>query len=337
MNESEPLHFEPAGFGTILGNGFTLLGRTISNSGVLTLLMVIPFSILLTYGLSSYLTAIAGFVGSAESPESVNAEQIGKMMGPILLFYALVFLYLLAMLATQTATVLFAWEAAEGRRMGIGEALGRIIRKPLWIVLVQTVMILIIMMMAFFAFSLILAALVGGATAGDSPGAAVALVPVLTVLFGAGVVYFLVATIFRVHRVTIEDRGPWHGLVASIALVKGNWWRVFGLLFVIYLIVFAVSIPFFALIGDDLIDMSAAMRAGTANNPAVMAEFAENMAALFSWKFVVFQIVQGVATWLLLSNLLTAMYIDLRARRGEIATDDSELLGDTAWGESPQP
>ena len=332
MNESEPLQFEPADFGTIIRNGFTLMRRTFSNGGILTLLMVVPFNILLAYGFPAYLASLAGVIGAQGDSQTISSEQIGQILGPIILFYLLSFVYLLAMLATQTAAVLFAWEAAEGRRMGIGEGLGIVLRKPVWIVLLQTVMIVIMVMLAFFAFSLIATALIGGATAGDSPGAAVALLPVLMLLFGGALLYFIVATIFRVHRVAIEERGPWHGLVASIALVKGNWWRVFGLLAVIALFVIAVSLPFALLIADDLKDMSAALRGGTSNDPKVMAEFYQNMAALFSWKFVVVQIIQGAATWLLLSNFLTAMYIDLRSRRGELHSDDSELLDDTAWG-----
>lgn len=336
MNEIEPLSHKPSGFGAVLGNGFSLVGRTFSNSGVLTLLVAVPSTILLTYGISAYMTALGGFMGSA-TPENMSPEQMNRLVGPMMLFYAIMFIYFAVLLILQTVTALFAWEAADGRRIGILEGLGTIFRKPFWIVMVQTFMIGVIMMLAFFAFALLAGGAAVGATAGDSGGAAATILSILVILFALAILYFVVATIFRVHTVVIEDRGPWRGLIASMALVKGNWWKVLALLIFIYVAVAIVSAPFYLLMADDMIDILNAMKGGSSNDPEVMAEFAATMQGLLSWKFIAAQVIQGAATWLLLSNFLTAMYIELRARRGDFEEMDDSQLDDTAWGEPLRP
>src|SRR5687767_12750207 len=100
MNEIQPLSFKPEGLGSVLGNGFTLLKRTLSNSGVLTLLFSIPATILLSYALTGYMTAFGELMGSA-SADSISPEQMTRLMGTMMMFYGVMFIYFAVFLVLQ--------------------------------------------------------------------------------------------------------------------------------------------------------------------------------------------------------------------------------------------
>jgi hypothetical protein len=61
-------------------------------------------------------------------------------------------------------------------------------------------------------------------------------------VIGIPVLLFLVVVWpFYVQAVVIEGRGPFHALMRSLELVRGSWWRVFGILVVFVVILFAIG------------------------------------------------------------------------------------------------
>ncbi len=56
-------------------------------------------------------------------------------------------------------------------------------------------------------------------------------------------VFFMVSWVFLAPAVVLEGKGAKEALGRSAALVKGHWWRTFGVLLLAFLIVMAVSLP----------------------------------------------------------------------------------------------
>ncbi len=254
----------------------------------------------------------------------------------MMLFYVMIFLFVTSLLIVQTASTLFAWEAADGRRMGMLEGLGVILRRPFWMVMAQTFMVGLIVMLAFVAFIILGAGAAVGATAADTGGSSSTILSILAIIFFGALLYFFMATLLRVHCVVIEERGPWRGLIASMALTKGNWWRVLGIVVIAYVALVLLTAPFLLLANDNMIDILQMMRGGTSDDPEVLAERLASLSSLFSWKVMLPQIIQSIMLWPILSNFLTAIYIDLRARRGDFEEMEENEPDTTSWGEAPQ-
>jgi hypothetical protein len=96
--------------------------------------------------------------------------------------------------------------------------------------------------------------------------------------------------------IAFERAGPFAGIGRSWRLTRGNWWRVFGTLLVVFLIAFVVNFALTAVLG-------------------IVAAGADNLSELaFALLATLITLLTYVLTYPLWASVLTVIYYDLRVR-----------------------
>ncbi len=194
----------PFRVGGVLSRGFRILFRNFITFGLVALIVLMPYVLVLS-------TISELFTANFSSTSVVILASVILLL-PILLAY----------LATA-AIAHGAFEALRGQRPGIARCLlrGFSLSVPVFGVAIATVLALLV--------SLVPAVL-----------AAVFLKDGLAVLMFLVLLFplFLVITVLwvAVPVIVVERRGILHGLSRSIALTKGNRWRAFGIIMILWLI-----------------------------------------------------------------------------------------------------
>ncbi len=148
----------------------------------------------------------------------------------------------------------------------------------------------------------------------------------LSILLPLVVVVMLIYTIVRVQNVVVEERGPWQGMIASIARVKGNFWRIF-LLVMAVILVWATGLLLINLLlnGNPMGNFGAMMNGGAEQSTG---DIEDRVAALtmmkpyLEWPYIIISGIWSSLWFIVLFNLTTVIYADLLARRGEFQTEE---------------
>ncbi len=308
-----------------LRGAFDLSKRTLTTSGVLVLALVLPASALMGMVAQGYFSTIVSVLSNLDATGAPENEMVQRMFGQMALMGGLSMLYYFALLLVQTTATILSWEGLNEEETSIMDALRRAFRRDVWYTLLQTLMMGGIFGVAYFA--ILIATLILGALAGalsDSGAGAIGGIMIMLVMaaFFGGIIFFIIATIFRVHLIVIDERGPWKGLIASIALVKGHWWRVFGTLVLTQILIWLIMLPLSSIMWSDLSGVFAELREMTADNinsRAAAANMLETISELFSWKFFLLIGLQASILWFFGINVLTTLYAQLKGTDGKVA------------------
>ena len=307
---------EPMDLGEIYGNTFAITRRTLAGVGGIALLMLIVGGLCYTYGqflyVSKMLDAFAPYAGVDIKSDQKAAQAIGTavlpalvpMLGSLLAFIAL-------SIAAQTTLTAGGWEALTGEDRGlVRRSLGR----PLVVAFLQTIILGAIMVLIYALL------LVVSFPFGESSK--------IIMMVGSMLAFLLIIayTIVRIQNVVVEDRGPWRGLIASITRVKGNLPRVLGLLFMFGL-VYAVGVLLINQLtsGDPLgaLRMAGQGNAGGGDVDMTISALTAQK-ALMTWPYMIANTIWNSVTFVVLFNMSTVIYADLRARRGEFHPEGAE-------------
>jgi hypothetical protein len=320
----ELAQFRPLQFGEILGTGWRLTRRTAPTAGVLVLITLIPLGIITGAIIHGVLRGVGDIINDpAMHVRNPDSQIVMRHLMPM--FLSFLFIIPLGIVAAmlgmlgQTAITIASWEEINGRTIGFGEMLRRSFKRPYWYGLAQIAIMYGIQIGANFVMT-IAALILGFVTFGI--GAIV-----IYVAYLLGIIYFYLATAFRMHTIVAEECDPWKGLVSSYNLVKNNWWHTFApmllLMAVYYLLLIPILLPGILPFIRFIAAMSQYPR-GTPPDPADVAALMTSLGNVFSpWTLGALAIV-GAIVMLLIVNTLTALYVDLRARRGDFTQGDDE-------------
>jgi hypothetical protein len=318
--------FRPLDFRGVLGNAWLLTRRTAAGTGLVALAVLLPLGLTLDHFAKSFYQTLARLIEEHGIPElgsssTAMLRAFGPIAGTALLFYTFSLLYALGFVYVQTVATSLSWEAASGGSRRTGQLLRASLGRPFRRNILQSILIAVTLMMGSLAASLLEA---------FASAIATVLVALVEVGFIMAASYFAVSTIFRVHEIIIDGRGPWRGLIASMVLVRGNWWRValMTLLVALLFLVFAVVLPGLATPqGAFGLFASEGLAPGNATDPTTVAALMAERARLYTFASSLVQAFGIPLVVLMGTNLLTALYIDLRVRRGDF---DEEITGDQA-------
>jgi hypothetical protein len=322
-------------FGEVLGTGWRLTMRTLSSAGVLVIVTCLAIAVASVPILRGMLQAVAGVVSDSEfyseNPDpQVLANHMEPHAGEFTSFFMLATLSSLILLFLWVAATHASWGAMSEERPRFGEMISATFRRSYWYALAQSIILVMISVMLSGAITLLGAALV--TSAGDTGSI------ILELIFRVALIYLTVLLIFRVHQIVIADRGPWHGMIASIALVKNNWWRTFGVLLVVGLLFAILSIPFIVMMfvpATSAVETMGHAMNGDRPDPIVVKMIFTTLADTLSPLYIgALGLVAGISL-LLFVNTVTALYVDLRARRGDFLDDEDETA--TGAGAFPTP
>lgn len=306
----------PLDFGEIFATTFSLIGRTLPVF-LLCLGLFLAGFVLYSGNMIEYMRVAAegaekGLLGPDAPPE--QAAEFGRVllsaMVPMLMFS-----FLVAVIAQfmQVAVTIASWETFNGRSASLGTVLAAAFRRPFWSSLLQMLAIGLVIVVLLFLFVIVAALALGGRM--EASGPTFGLVLLLCTL------YPTVATSLRVHKTVGESRGPWQGMIASIALVNSRFMKIFGLLLLTGIGWAAIYFIVATLLGIPM------PSPGGNNDPDQIVKLYNDMAARSS---IGYTLVSGGLTALGLLftfYLLTPIYVDLRARRGEFdLTDEADVI-----------
>jgi hypothetical protein len=306
--------------GMIFASTGRLALRTAARGLSLALLVLVPLHILLGTVARRYFldaaTIMSGYAGKGdEATPELMARMIEQIVGASMSLFAVILLLVLGFTVAQLAITIESWDHAVGLVRSVREWLARVFGRPLATTLTQV--LILILLVGAFVFAALLFATALTAVSGEI-GTTFILFVVVAI---AG--YFGVATVFRLHEIVADERGPWRSLISSIALARGHWAKVFFTIVPAALVYYLVAETIGSLVTGRLTDPP--IFSDTANDIGSLVEMYRFMANQSSpAQSTVFGIISALGLFLVV-NLVTALYVDLRARRGDFDFEEGEV------------
>lgn len=314
---------QPMSFGGVYSYTFWLIRQTIGPT-ILAIITLGIFAGLVGYSFNNAFHSFTDLIQSLPmdgnqmdkaTAERVMREFLSAMM-PMLLTGFVAFL---AMRFAQALVTNAGWDAALDERRSLGELAGASLGRAMWMSVLQWIIIAIL----WIAISLVASILISAIGRG-SAGPAVAMI--FGYLLQALWIWFMVATSTSTPMIAVESRGPWKSLVASISLGRGSWWRNFALLLVPCVIVIGINILVSLISASSISPEVLGSLQSQPNDPQNPAEAIARMQTLM--QVLSPMMISLVAVFAIITpffyHLCTAIYIDMRARRGDFELEGEE-------------
>ncbi|MFE7650415.1 glycerophosphoryl diester phosphodiesterase membrane domain-containing protein [Streptomyces phaeoluteigriseus] len=305
----------PLGVGEILDGAVSTMRtywRTVLGIS-LTVAIVIEVIVVLLQGL--VLDESAGTAALGDASATVD-EQLDAM-GSVLLNSGVIFL--VSLVGTITATALLTAvtsRAVLGKPVTTGEAWRD--ARPQLLKLFGLILLLLVMVTAIAVVCVLPGALLGGA-AGDA----------LTAIGSIGSILVAVSLLVRFSlappALMLEKQGIKKALARSAKLVRGSWWRVFGIqvlsLIIANVVAMIIAVPF-ALLGAAL-------------SPGGLSAFTDAGADL-GWTYLVVSgigsVIGSLITFPITAGVAVLLYVDQRIRREALDLDLARAAGVQGYG-----
>jgi hypothetical protein len=315
-----------------LNDTFALVPAIWKRALPLSFAAILPGAALFVASIASLVDIVNSFIADSE----VFAEDPGLVFTSLVPFLLLIVAASVALFLGRSYQKAFvcseAGRALEGRKASLTEALRGAARPAFARVAAQDIVVQSIS--STIAFGIVFALflplciglivkIVGLERSGGSPiGPIVSLVALYILLIlaaSAAAWWLMVKTAVSAPATVIERVNSLAGMGRSLDLVRGRSWRVFGVMFIISLVIsfglgvitgpitFAVILPgYFALIKESL--------SGESPSPQTIVAFLSSM----SWGLGVSVLVSGVVEGCLWPSFQTLLHADLRVRAGEL-------------------
>jgi hypothetical protein len=308
------------GLSDLLDNSFKMMGHTWKTSLLLSLVFFLPLSALVGWGTARVLGGLGALIGAAAEPGLAFAlgylRLLLLMLGAsLLLWVAGVFVH--AAVGTHVAAVaggrsLEPWDAAglAGRRFFVPSLLQNLVQQAL---LSGALMIL------FFA-AVPLGALAAAGRAFLAVGIAGA---AGAVLLGVAVAVWLSVLLrFGPQAVVFDGESVFGCLQASARLVRGGWWRLFGVSLVVSIVLsFALGLITLPFTGIAFLPLVSRMIRLAMENSFELSDMAE----VFRLSVVGIGVgaagstfIQAAVGAFFLPAFYGLFYVDLKMRKGEL-------------------
>mgnify|MGYP006274917271 CR=1 FL=1 len=137
-------------------------------------------------------------------------------------------------------------------------------------------------------------------------------------------IWVWVSLLFSPQAVVFDKAGVLGGLRDSLRLVRGSWWRVFGIVLLVQIILsFAVGIISTPLVGATVIPAATEMIRSSAEGTISDAEIIETLTAFRSLGVAtaVGVFVQQLLTVIIIPVFYSLFYIDLKVRSGSLESE----------------
>ncbi len=310
-----PTTIVPMALGDIFDRTIRLFGKTwLRNLILASLLLAIPI-IVMSLGMDAFFSSLSAVAREKEAEGGNIPPELWQMLGSMSLLFLGIFIYLLASAAASLATTTVTCAEMTGQPMDWREALqrtfsvrfarsiGQYILEGLAIG--ALVAIPYAMLIAGIALRSVLVGLAGGFA---------------LIAAGCFAVFLGIRWAFTMPAIAWEDARVVQAFGRSWSLVSGQWWRVFGILLLMSLIVsFALSLlltPLYLGVFWHFFS-SYFERIGSLN-----AEQPDPMVFLQGFRSIGFGIgiisgLSAILQMLIKPLYMVVLYFDLRARKGE--------------------
>jgi hypothetical protein len=309
---------KPMTLGDIFNNAFVLIKDTFVRNIIIAVLFLIPAGILMAYGMKSYFNVVFNMaeIVKLKGAENINQVQIGNIFLSLIFFFFSLVIFSLAYLGAWIGIIKGGCSSIEGTKINLSDALIEIFSKTLLRCVGQ---ILLIALAGIIFVIIIIAVLMAGQNA---------LLTLFTVLFifaGIGFALFLwVRWYFAPLNIVYMHDGVSNSFIRSWNLVKDYWWRTFGIMLLISIIVgFAstiISTPItFIFEWDFIVQYFKLIMGGNsgANDPVVMLGLMRSLG--FTYGLII--AFSSTIHMLVFPLFQIVIYFDLKIRKNEFSLE----------------
>ncbi len=324
----EDSNIRPMSFGELFSTGMAISRRTLPTSGMLIIVGYLMIGII---GTLAFRNLFNGIITIMEQSNAGGNNQVSpEALMSLLSFYAVmipgqIILSIGSFLATAVC-IRAAWMAMNDEDATLGQLVKKAFSRDVWYLLAQNYLLGIMIGVAYVVVVLIM--VIAGVGAGASGKGVVAVIVVMLLGLAAvgAAVWAAISISLTPQQIVIHSRGPLKGMAASFRLVRGNWWRTFGVLFVLQMIVgVCLSLLMIPTIGA-FIDFAQNMRQMGHSKPSPQESamlFRQVLDTFPVWIPIVFMLFAGVFQFYS-TNVHTALFVDLSARKGELGEGEEE-------------
>lgn len=238
----------PLALGDILGGAFSTIRRNAAAVFGTALIVALIEIILSAFAATSFLDAAFELVMLEEAGQDpfggdpTTNPYFGQFFGSlgILMLAALVTLF--TGIIAQGVLSIVVLRAAAGMRTSLGQA-WRLTGRQAWSLAGLGGLYLLAGAVTMIVFLGVLFALVAGAAAGDTMTTAVMgiLLFVLSIGLVVAWVWIYVKVLLAPAAVAVEQHAPFRSIGRSWSLTRGHWWRTFGIVLLVSIIVGVIS------------------------------------------------------------------------------------------------
>ena len=232
------MQFTPLQLGDIFDRTFRIVTNSFGRNIILILIFLGVPSVLLVLGLQAFYSMVGDALQDASAGGGGGVKDLSVFLGAMLFIACVGVIYFLAYLASKLSVTSIACGEINDQPLGWRESLQRTLSKRFGRAVGQAVLCYLAMA-GFFLFPFVLVFL--GASAGS---ALLGLVGVLAffVTIPLAVMYWIRWSM-ALNAIAWEEQGVFGSFSRSGFLVRGQWWRLFGILLLLGVVVqFAVSL-----------------------------------------------------------------------------------------------
>jgi len=305
----------PMSLGDMFDRLFRLMGKTALRNLMIAIIILLPASVIMVYGMNEFFAMITQIVRAEELNEIVPHEFIFSMFQGLTVYFGTIIIFMLAYLAATLGVTIVSCAEMTRQQVSWNEALSQIFSIRLLRAYGQA----ILESLALGCLFIIPVFFIGIGAGTESVGTV--LFGVLLIIAAAVCAIFLwVRWAFALPAIAWEDAGVIQSFGRSSFLVKDFWWRTFGILLLLNIIAqFAVSIittpiQLIALWGffSKYFVMISSLAEGSVDSFEVLGLFDSLGTGMGIVMFVSYVLL------LLITPLISVvMYFDLRARKNE--------------------
>ncbi|MCY1159244.1 MAG: hypothetical protein MOP51_2269 [Citricoccus sp.] len=311
----------PLALGDILGGAFSTIRRNAAAVFGTALIVALLEIILSALAATSFLDAAFELVMLEESGQDPFAGDplgnpvFGQFFGSlgVLLLAALVTLF--TGIIAQGVLAVVVLRAAAGLKTSLGQA-WRLTGRQVWSLAGLGGLYLLAGAVTMIVFLGLFVALVAGAAAGDTTTTAVMGILLFVVSLGMVVawVWIYVKVLLAPAAVAVEQHGPFRSIGRSWSLTRGHWWRTFGIVLLVSIIVGVISsvittpLSLFSGLGDPFLE------------PGSVQQALESARVWMLVTLVVTALVNAI-TRAFLSCVTALLYVDYRIRHESFDLD----------------
>lgn len=312
----------PMNLSDIFDRLFRLMGKTALRNLMIAIIILLPASVILTYGFEKFFSMLRAIIQIAETHDTFPREFFWGMIRTFAMFMGFIAIFMLANLSATVGVTIVSCAEMSGQQISWNEALS----KTFSIRLVRAIGQAILEFLAIGCL-FIIPVILFGISAGARSGGAISLSVLVILAASAFAIYLWVRWAFALPAIAWEESGVIQSFGRSSFLVKGFWWRTFGILLLLNIIAqFAVSIittpvQFIALWGffSKYFGMIGSLANGSVDSFEVLALFDSLGVGLGIVTFVSY-----VLLLLIVPLISVVMYFDLRARKFEFDEPTNE-------------
>ena len=322
-----------ASLSDLLDGTFQMIGRTWKTALILGGVLFAPAAWMTGLSYSRLFHSYLRLLSSAGRASSDMMQVLLSLAGTYAWLIAGSALIGLVTLFVRACLILHTWHAVNGRSPRLGEIVLTVLRTRILRLIAQRLLVLAIIAAVWFPVAVLAGAAAGIAAAVGSISAAVIVASVLAA--GACAVSVWLAVRFSVAReaMVVDAQGIDDSLEESTRVVSHSWWRVFGLLLLIMLIVsFAASlvsapIVLFSLL-PAYVRLYQELLSGTLRSSAWLATLFQAFAGM-GWKLGLGTYLSCLLSAFVLPGFMTLLFLDLKARASTSTGAELPALSDT--------